>query len=229
MPAKDIQKFILDNDIIGFFDKPITLKSGRTSHFYVNWRTATIDAFLLDQITDYLCAYIKELDFPWDSLYGVPEGASKTAMITALKLAKASEGFQKGSHVVSMGRGKVKEHGSADNKYFIGMPKGRTLVLEDTTTTGLSLIACIKDLQKAGVEVTAAIGMTDRMEKRDDGLSVEEALHKECGEHIKYIAITKATDLLPLAAQKVKPKESVREALTKEFEAYGVANIDWGH
>jgi len=28
--------FIIENDVVGFFDKPVTLKSGRISHWYVN-------------------------------------------------------------------------------------------------------------------------------------------------------------------------------------------------
>ena len=34
--------FILKSDIIGFFKDPITTKSGRLSHWYVNWRNVAV-------------------------------------------------------------------------------------------------------------------------------------------------------------------------------------------
>lgn len=227
MTQQTFEQFILSNNIIGFFQEPITLKSGRISHFYVNWRRATVDAWLLDQLTDYIAEFISSADIPWDSLYGVPEGASKTAIITAFKLAKKSKDFALDSHVIPMGRGKTKDHGSPEDRSFIGKPKGRTIVLEDTATTGMSLIACIKALQAEGVNVTTAIGITDRMEKRGDGLSVAEAIHKECGEQVKYIAMTKATELLPAAADLLKPSKEVCDALSEEFATYGVAPLKW--
>jgi orotate phosphoribosyltransferase len=227
MARSSFADFILNYDIIGFFDNPVTLKSGRSSHFYVNWRRATTDAWLLDELTDYVAEFIAKSDLKWDCIYGVPEGASKTALITAFKLAKAAFGYEKGSHVLAMGRGQPKSHGSPEDRYFIGMPKGRTIVLEDTSTTGLSLIKTIKQLQAAEVDVTAAISITDRMEKREDGLSVSEAIAKECGDHITYVAMTRATDLLPFAALRINPSEKVRRALTTEFDDHGVAPINW--
>src|SRR5688572_1915406 len=98
--------FILNNEIIGFFEKPLTLKSGRLSHFYVNWRKSTNDAWMLDQLTDYLVTFMREKNLACETLYGVPEGATKTAVIAALKLAKQSPGFTQGSHVIAMGRAK---------------------------------------------------------------------------------------------------------------------------
>ena len=78
-------EFILDNRIIGFFEKPITLKSGRKSHFYVNWRDATNDAFLLDKLTDFIVQFIQKNCIECDTLYGVPEGATKTAVLAGMK------------------------------------------------------------------------------------------------------------------------------------------------
>ena len=40
-------EFVLNNGVIGFFEKPITLKSGRKSNWYVNWRNVAGDAFYL--------------------------------------------------------------------------------------------------------------------------------------------------------------------------------------
>lgn len=216
---------MIDQDIIGFFPEPVTLKSGRLSHFYVNWRQASVDAWSLEQTSQFLLAYLKELPIEFDTLFGVAEGATKLSVITALKWAAEQEGFEKGSHVIAMGRGKPKAHGAPEDRYFIGMPRGRTFVIEDTATTGISLIQTIKSLQEWGVQVVCALSLTDRMEKSDDGLSVEEAVRKEC--QVPYLTMAKATKLLPLAFQKKSGEGYIKEALTIEFEKHGVEPLRW--
>ena len=47
-----------------------------------------------------------------------------------------------------MGRGKQKEHGDPKDKFFVGIPNGDTIILEDTTTTGSSLINTIIQLKE---------------------------------------------------------------------------------
>lgn len=220
-------RYILENRIIGFFQQPITLKSGRQSHFYVNWREATNDAFLLDQLTNFIVDYITAEGIPCDTLYGVPEGASKTAVIAAMKLARQADGFTKGSHVIAMGRAKPKEHGAPQDKYFIGMPRGRTVVLEDTTTTGGSLVKTLDTLTEAGVTVTHAIGLTDRMEKTDAGESVGEWINRRFQGRIRYTAMSHALALLPEAARRESPGTAVLQALTQEFAQHGVAPLKW--
>lgn len=228
MPLSRFNDFIIDNGIIGFFEKPITLKSGRTSHFYVNWRDATNDAFLLNQLTDFLADYLRELPVAFDTLYGVPEGATKTAVITAHKLASTSPNFAKGSHVISMGRAAPKPHGDPKDRFFIGAPRGRTVVLEDTTTTGGSLFQAIDQLLDQKVDVVAAVGLTDRMEKRDeDGLGVADATKKRYGGKIPYFALSRATELLPLKEQRDPLADKIKKALSAEFSQYGVASLIW--
>jgi orotate phosphoribosyltransferase len=209
--------FILNNEIIGFFDKPLTLKSGRLSHFYVNWRKSTNDAWMLDQLTDYLVNFMREQKLACETLYGVPEGATKTAVIAALKLAKQSPNFVQGSHVIAMGRAKPKPHGDPADRFFIGQPRGATFVLEDTVTTGLSLFQCLDQLLEAGIDVRGVICLTDRCERRDDGLTVPEYLQKKYGSHISYHPMSRAPDLLRLAVRKRQPPHALVEALATEL------------
>ncbi|SME96274.1 hypothetical protein [Pseudobacteriovorax antillogorgiicola] len=226
MTSQTFDSFILKHQIIGFFDEAITLKSGRESHFYVNWRQATNDAFLLNQLTDFIRDFLLQNNLAFDSLIGVPEGASKTAVITAMKIAQASPTFAKGSHIIPMGRAKPKQHGAPQDKYFIGQPKGRTVVLEDTITTGLSLVEFLHSLQSSGVEVVAALGLTDRMETRDDGRSVAQYVHDEFDGRIQYLTMSDATKLLPQAIRSEQPSDGVVSALLQEFERYGVKPLD---
>ncbi|NRA68428.1 MAG: hypothetical protein HRU19_28345 [Pseudobacteriovorax sp.] len=219
MTTLEFHDFILDNDIIGFFEEPLTLKSGRKSSFYVNWRHTTNDAYLLDQLTDHVAQFISQSDIDFTSLIGVPEGASKTAVITALKIAKLDPKFAKNSHVISMGRAKPKSHGAPEDKYFIGCPQGSTYVLEDTVTTGLSLITFVDQLIKTGIDVKGVIALTDRGETRDDGLSVEDYLKTTYKGNISYHPLSRARDLIPLALEKMTDRgkaEALREAIASE-------------
>lgn len=223
---EEFNRFVLDNGVIGFFEKPITLKSGRQSYWYVNWRTVAEDACLLGRLSDFVIAYTRallsggELGAEPLCFYGVPEGASKLAVLTQYKWAQQSPHFAPGSHPLPMGRGKPKEHGAAKDKYFLGTPRGLTIVLEDVTTTGGSLLAAIDSLLEADVPVLAAFGLTNRMEKRDDGLSVAEAVAaKECkGQRLRYFHLSSAVDLLPQAVRQLKPGAEVLQGLRAELK-----------
>ncbi len=169
-------QFIIDNEVIHFGEWPVVMNSGVESHLYVNWRTITNDVFLLDQLTDYVLAFASDLQLNPDCFYGVPEGATKVGLFSQYKMAQQSSTYGKGSHVLAMGRGKAKDHGEDANLQFIGKPVGRTVVLEDVTTTGSSLITAVDSLQQAGVNVTAALGLTNRMLKTTDGGTVATTL-----------------------------------------------------
>ena len=226
--------FILENSIIGFFEEPITLKSGRKSSFYVNWRVAAEDVCLIDMLSDYVIAFVQDAVERGDislprTFYGVPEGATKLGVMVQYKWAKMSPDFGKGSHVMPMGRAKPKEHGAARDRFFVGMPRGATVVLEDVTTTGLSLLDTIDKLIEADVPVIAAMGLTDRMERRDDGQSVKEAvaMRQVGGISIPYLSLSRATTLLPEAARRSSPSAAVLESVRREFDEVGVSPMEF--
>lgn len=158
--------FVLDNGVVGFFETPIRLKSGRASNWYVNWRNVAEDVFLLDELTDYVIAFALDLGLEPDCFYGVPEGATKLGVLTQYKWARGSSDYAPHSHALPMGRGKPKDHGAPKDKYFVGEPRGKTIVLEDVTTTGGSLLTTIDSLTEAEIPIVAALGLTNRMELR---------------------------------------------------------------
>jgi len=219
---KDFLDFIIENDVIGFFDKPIKLKSGRESNWYVNWRTITEDAFLTDKLADYIISFANQNKIEVDTFFGVPEGATKIGIITQYKYARQKKDYKKGSSVLAMGRGKPKEHGEPKDRYFLGIPKGKTVVIEDVTTTGGSLLETIKKLREANVEVVAAIGLTNRMEKREDGKSVEKALAEE---GVRYYAMSEATELLPIVMKRKNVSEETKKSVIEYFRKYGIKEI----
>lgn len=215
-------EFIVENNVIGFFKEPIKLKSGRESHWYVNWRTVTESVYLTDRLTDFILSFAEDNKLEPDCFYGVPEGATKLALITQYKYAKRRKDYGAGRYVLPMGRGKPKEHGEMKDRYFLGMPRGKTIIIEDVTTTGGSLTSAIRVLKEAEVEIIAAIGLTNRMEKRDDGKTVEETVN-EFG--VKYISMSDAIELLPIAYKKQNPGEEIGKSVEEYFKKYGTKEV----
>jgi orotate phosphoribosyltransferase len=117
-----------------------------------------------------------------------------------------------------MGRGKPKDHGELKDKFFLGIPKGKVILLEDTTTTGGSMLKAIDDLIKNKVNIIAAIGLTNRNEIRDDGNTVEEAIKKK---NVQYHAMSNAIDLLP----KLNPNSTITNHIKDYFKKYGASEI----
>lgn len=216
---REFSRFILENRVVGFFEREVTLKSGRKSNWYVNWRTVAADAFLTDRLSDFLIAFTSDLGIEPDAFFGVPEGATKLAVIATYKWARSSPSFAPGSNPLPMGRGRPKEHGDPKDRYFVGEPRGRTVVVEDVTTTGGSLLAALDQLSEAGAEVVAAIGLTNRMERRDDGRGVADAVAER---GIAYRALSDATDFLPAAYRAFAPGEAIGRAIEGEFRRWGV-------
>ncbi len=215
---QEFYNFIIENRIIGFYKEPLKLKSGRLSNWYVNWRNIAADVFLLDKLTDFILNFIDFLKLKPDCFYGVPEGASKLGIITQFKWAKRQKNYNPGKYILSMGRGKQKEHGDPKDQFFLGVPNGNVIVLEDTTTTGGSLISTIRNLKDLNINVIAAVGLTNRNEIRDDGKSVEEVISEES---IEYYAMSNALDLLP----KLNPDKQLKNEIEDYFKKYGVKKI----
>lgn len=188
--------FIVQNNIVKFSDTPFTLKSGQQSNVYVNWRIATEDVFSTDQLSDFLLSYLADKNLAADCVIGVPEGATKLGIITSFKMAKHSSDYQSGSHVLAMGRGKPKAHGDIKDSHFIGLPiNKKVVVIEDVTTTGTSLREFIGKLKEAGVDVIAAITLTNRHPNKKE---LNESFDGLC----PLYAMSELENIIPLLNQK---------------------------
>ena len=215
---EDFHNFIVENEIVGFFEKPIKLKSGRLSYWYVNWRNVAEDVFLLDKLSDYLIEFINDLNLKPNCFYGVPEGATKLGVITQYKWAKSQSDFSQNKYVLSMGRGKPKDHGAPKDKFFLGVPKGKVIIIEDVTTTGGSLLEVIDVFLENNIEIIATIGLTNRNELRDDGRSVEKAVNEK---NIQYYTMSNALDILP----RLKPEREIALHIEDYFKKYGTKEV----
>jgi len=211
--------FILENNVIGFFKDPLKLKSGRISYWYVNWRNVAENVFLIDKLGDFVISFVKSMNLSPECFYGVPEGATKLGIITQYKWVIQQK---QGCPILSMGRAKPKEHGDPKDRYFLGVPTGKVVILEDVTTTGGSLLETIENLKKINVEITGAIGITNRNELRDDDRSVEDAVNNL---GIPYYAMSNALDLLPKAYEKFQPGKEIAMQVESYFKEFGIKEI----
>ncbi|RAP27976.1 hypothetical protein DID78_05595 [Candidatus Marinamargulisbacteria bacterium SCGC AG-343-D04] len=204
------EKFTIENQVIGIQDSPITLKSGKKSYFYVNWRNITSDVFLLDQCSNFIIDFCKENNVIPDCFYGVPEGASKLGIITQYKWA-FQDNCKKNSHILPMGRSKEKLHGAPQDRYFIGQPQGKVILLEDVTTTGQSMLDTLDKLLELKTNVIACIALTNRESMDDD--SVKEKVEKR---NINYLSLSTAK---PLLKQLIEKEPLTHPELKKEIES----------
>lgn len=216
------QKFILINQVVGFFSQEITLSSGRKSTWYVNWRTLTSDAYLMNQLVEFVLSYVQEKNIAGDCFYGTPDGATKLAVICQHTYAQRQDDYAPGKYPLAMGRKVPKEHGQPQDRYFVGAPQGKVLVLEDVTTTGDSLLKTVQQLQDLEIEVAAAIALTNRNEVADSGKHVRESLQEL---NVPYFSMSDAIELLPLLAQQQELSSETIQSITSEFELYGESPI----
>jgi orotate phosphoribosyltransferase len=212
--------FIIENNIIGFFDEPVILKSGQQSNWYVNWRTPTSDVYLINKITDFVLQFVKDLDLNQDCFLGVPEGATKLGVITQFKWASSQPDFlenkNKNKYKLPMGRKSPKSHGAPADKYFVGEPNGRVILLEDVVTTGGSMLEMLDFLKDANINVIAVVSLTDRKAKLKGDKSIAD-LVRDRG--VKYYSLSSAVSLLPRVYAKSYASKDADNKLAQAVEA----------
>lgn len=235
-------RFILDRGVIGIFDEAITLKSGRKSHWYFNWRNPMANVLDAKKVAEFVLDFVDGIELLQNCFYGVPEGATKLGIICNMlfpwhdgRTPSSSAVFLKPWHTektlipgtffpLPMGRAKPKDHGDPKDRFFVGAPEGAVIVLEDVTTTGGSLLTTIKALKEAEIKIVAAIGLTNRMARQDDGRSVKEAV--ENLEGIPYHHMSSALDLLPMVIEEKKISKKIVDFIVDEFERFGVERLE---
>ncbi|RAP25936.1 hypothetical protein DID74_02650 [Candidatus Marinamargulisbacteria bacterium SCGC AG-333-B06] len=187
----DFNNFIIKNKIISLSEKAFTLKSGQKSHLYINWRDITNDVALLETCAHYIIKFCETHTLKPDCFYGVPEGATKIGILTQYLWSK-KQGCSPGSHKLSMGRVKPKEHGSPSDRFFVGEPEGNIILIEDVTTTGQSMLKTLDQLQALNKKVIACLGLTNRESKQLNKTIANEVADR----NTTYIYLSQAKELL---------------------------------
>jgi orotate phosphoribosyltransferase len=133
----------------------VTLSSGRTADYYVDLRRITLDAEAAPLVGPIMLELTADLDF--DAVGGLTLGADPVA--AAMLHAAAARGRRLDAFVV---RKEGKAHGL--QRRIEGPPVSgrRVLTVDDTSTTGGSVLTAVAALREAGAEVVGVAVIVDR-------------------------------------------------------------------
>jgi len=133
----------------------VTLASGREADYYVDLRRITLSAAAAPQVGRVLLDLTKDWDF--DVVGGMTLGADPIA--TAMLHAAANAGRQLDACVV---RKEGKAHGLQKRIEGPEVSGRRVLAVEDTSTTGGTVIDAVEALKEAGAEVVGIVTLVER-------------------------------------------------------------------
>ena len=162
--VKEFAIFLHQNDIIKFGD--FTLASGKKSSYYIDLRMVASFPHIFRKMIKNLQKLVSEkkgLD-NFDSLVSVPTGGLIIGSALAIETVKP----------LIYVRDKPKDYGttkSIEGKISSGM---KVVLIDDVITTGNSVINGIKQLKNAGLSISDAYVIINRLEGASNALKLEE-------------------------------------------------------
>jgi orotate phosphoribosyltransferase len=133
----------------------VTLSSGREADYYVDLRRITLDAAAAPLVGSVMLDLTDDLDF--DAVGGLTLGADPVA--TAMLHTAAARGRKLDAFVV---RKEGKAHGLQRRIEGPDVAGRRVLAVEDTSTTGGSVLTAVEALREAGAEVIGVAVIVER-------------------------------------------------------------------
>jgi orotate phosphoribosyltransferase len=133
----------------------VTLASGREADYYVDLRRVTLDGVAAPLVGEVMTALVSDLDF--DAVGGLTLGADPVAV--AMLHHAAHTGGRLDAFVV---RKEAKAHGLQRRVEGTDIAGRKVLVVEDTSTTGGSVMTAVEAVREAGAEVAAVAVIVDR-------------------------------------------------------------------
>jgi len=133
----------------------VTLSSGREADYYVDLRRVTLDSIAAPVIGRVMLELTAELDY--DAVGGLTLGADPVA--TAMLHAASAQGRALDAFVV---RKSEKDHGLQRRIEGPDVAGRRVLAVEDTSTTGGSVLTAVEALRNAGAEVVGVAVIVER-------------------------------------------------------------------
>ena len=133
----------------------VTLSSGRTADYYVDMRRVTLDGASAPLIGRVMRDLVADWDFA--AVGGLTLGADPVA--TAMLHAAAAAGERLDAFVV---RKAEKSHGLQRRIEGSPVDGRRVLAVEDTSTTGGSVLTAVQALREAGADVVGVAVIVDR-------------------------------------------------------------------
>ena len=133
----------------------VILSSGKEADYYVDLRRVTLDAVAAPLVGKVMLDLTKDLEF--DAVGGLTLGADPVA--TAMMHIAAQQGRTLDSFVV---RKAEKAHGLQRRIEGPDVKGRRVLAVEDTSTTGGSVMTAVEALKEAGAIVVAVAVIVER-------------------------------------------------------------------
>jgi orotate phosphoribosyltransferase len=133
----------------------VTLSSGRQADYYVDMRRVTLDGAAAPAIGRVMLELTRDLEF--DAVGGLTLGADPVAV--AMMHQAAATGRTLDAFVI---RKSQKVHGLQKLIEGPSVEGRRVLAVEDTSTTGGSVLEAVRALREAGAEVVAVAVVVDR-------------------------------------------------------------------
>jgi orotate phosphoribosyltransferase len=155
----------------------VTLSSGKEADYYIDLRRVTLDAVAAPLVGQAMLDATKDLDY--EAVGGLTLGADPVA--TAMMHIAKANGRALNSFVV---RKEGKAHGLQRRIEGPDVAGKRVLAVEDTSTTGGSVLTAVEALEQAGAIVVGVAVVVDR----GAGAKVEAA-------GLKYISVISLEEL----------------------------------
>ncbi len=133
----------------------VVLSSGRSADYYIDLRRITLDAEAAPLVGRLMRELTADLDYA--AVGGLTLGADPLA--TAMLHAAAADGQRLDAFVV---RKAEKQHGLQRRIEGPDVAGRRVLAVEDTSTTGASVLTAVEALRQAGAEVVGVAVLADR-------------------------------------------------------------------
>jgi orotate phosphoribosyltransferase len=133
----------------------VILSSGREADYYVDLRRVTLDGVAAPVLGRVMLDLLSDLDA--DAVGGLTLGADPVA--TAMVHAAAAEGHTLDAFVV---RKSEKAHGLQRRIEGPDVAGRRVIAVEDTSTTGGSVLTAVEALREAGADVVAVAVVVER-------------------------------------------------------------------
>ena len=133
----------------------VILSSGKEADYYIDLRRVTLDSVSAPMIGQALLEITKDLNY--EAVGGLTLGADPVA--TAMMHVAAQKGRDLNAFVV---RKEGKAHGLQRRIEGPDVKGKKVLAVEDTSTTGGSVLTAVEALREAGAEVVAIAVIVDR-------------------------------------------------------------------
>ena len=153
--AEDTAELIAQIKALAIVRGRVTLSSGRTADYYVDMRRVTLDGAAAPIVGRVMRALVADWDF--EAVGGLTLGADPVA--AAMMHAAGAAGERLDAFVV---RKQGKTHGLQQRIEGSSVAGRRVLAVEDTSTTGGSVLTAVEALREAGAQVIGVAVIVDR-------------------------------------------------------------------